>query len=152
MGRNNPVSVFPNVLPFDQPPDVLGTIAHGYRTPRYGLAWKCTNTKFWSVAPEHVCLQNLQCTILRRWDGCKGKYGLGQHPELHIGHEGDFYIQVMLNVPGADHKSHATDRMDDLVQAARHALFVDEEIDATLAWYRYPYGPRKSKYPPKTAA
>ena len=60
-------------------------------------------------------------------------------PTFYLGPGNKYYLIAMFNQRSyADYQSRAQNPNDDLIAAAREAMFIPKNLEHTLQWYRYP--------------
>ncbi|KAJ7023540.1 hypothetical protein C8F04DRAFT_1047971 [Mycena alexandri] len=135
---------FPRRRPVDSPPPLRGEIVDGRPTPRYALAWVCSDEAFYknlSVGePRPVSLRNFTTVVSKKWRSDQ-TFGQALKPIPYPRRNGDFYLIAMFNDRAADHLTRVRNPAGDpLIQSARRTLGVDQDptIEKTLQWFRFP--------------
>ncbi|KAJ7087325.1 hypothetical protein B0H15DRAFT_801374 [Mycena belliarum] len=141
MSLSTEQETFPPCYPVDQPPPTRGTSVNGHRTPTYALAWVCPRDKLYENLgegqPGIVNDRNIADIVAKRWSASDSGFSLAQMPVL--GGDGNFYLITMYNDPVVNHLERVRDKFTDpLIEAARVALAVDQDLEKTLQWFRFP--------------
>jgi len=137
-------STFACRLDPDQPPPLRGEVVNGRRTPTYVLAWVCSARKFFANLGDgergKVNDRNFTDIVSKKWSAYPDlPYSL--QPTPYLGGDGNYYLIIVFNTADAEHTTRVLNvDTDPLIQAAKNSMGVDkdEEVEKTLAWFRFP--------------
>ncbi|KZV87590.1 hypothetical protein EXIGLDRAFT_752159 [Exidia glandulosa HHB12029] len=140
---------FPPTLPREQPPPKYGTVVNGLRQPEYALAWRCDYRKLRALTAKiesKSVMNDLNTFFGLRWVKIwtpDRSISVPVGPQIFFGEDGYYYLPAMHNTRFyVNYDKRACDPNDALFNAAKETLLIDDELEPTLMWYRYPYGAR----------